>query len=136
VICPNARIRRSVDSLSTSDLKAHALDLLRSHNTRMSSPALNQNHALEPTVFKCPESSRFRLDACLLPGLPYVVWVSTEGSVHLLHTSEGEVEKWKDPSHATEAWSAEIELFESSQHGTMIFMGISVRRSGCVPELR
>jgi hypothetical protein len=132
VVCPNAHIRRSVDSLSTAGLKAHALDLLRVHNARMHRPGHDQDPVPEqPRVFKCPEgkSRQLSLDACLLPGLPYMVWVSSSTSVHLMNTSEGEVHTWKDADRATQSRSAEIELFESSRHGCIILVAISVRRS-------
>jgi hypothetical protein len=110
-----------MDSTSTADLRGHALRLVQAQKAQRCSSTPDHPHKYLG-VYEYPREGR--QGARLLPGIPYMVWISgNDGSINLMHTPTGiDVHKWLPEERFTRVGVVDTELFDSTRYGTMIFV--------------
>jgi hypothetical protein len=114
---PNATITQLVqiaDLVGICDRHRRTVQWL-GHHSNVLTPIPKNSY----TSFRLPPDLK---DAQLLPGLPFMVGVSSDSAIRLLSAETGEITwSWRD-SDSSQLGHVQVNVCASEQHGTMIMV--------------
>jgi hypothetical protein len=119
-------LQRSLSDIDAERLRLYALQYVRVAEHTLSLEKFLGTSMAEPEavfVFEHPV-----IDVRLLPGLPFLIWISTEATVHLLDTRTGEeVDQWNSSASILSAVRGEVEIWEARQYGCMVLIAMLIQ---------
>jgi hypothetical protein len=119
-------LQRNLGDIDAEQLKLYALQYVRVAEHTSSLDELVGTSIAKPEavfVFEHPV-----IDVRLLPGLPFLIWISTEATVHLLDARTGEeADQWKSSISIVSAVRGEVEIWEARQYGCMVLIAMLIQ---------
>jgi hypothetical protein len=122
LISPNAHLRQSLPSMTATDLQRLAIDYFRFMvQTSESSPRCQLTYTRP--------MNRLVKDITLIPGTPFMIWVSGTATVHLMNMQTGcQISFWEPSKPIHKVYQVDIEIWdcESTNYACVFLVSVGI----------